>query len=381
MKTTIKVTVCIILSAVLALEAGSAQALEPELAGANLIVDDDGQQCPTAGYSTIGEALNRVEPGSTITVCAGTYAETLVIDSKPGLKLIGKDMPRIIPPRYYYAGSLISVWDSSNVVIQGLIVDGNYAFQPGSTNMTGIWFHDSSGTISQNIISHMRRSALDTSPYGIGIRLSSNPRTSLFTVKILSNTITDFQYAGISVSGNYKPIISRNLIQTISGPNDPSGILLDELAGGTISGNVITNNYGFEPGILNTGIKLVNTSNVKVTSNTITGSRTGVYLQGALLTAEANSISGNQILDCGTGVLIDTSAGGRANNNSIKGNKMISTLHYSLSTAGVRLDGAAAGNRITGNTIEGYFAGPVQDGGANTVVSGNKWKPFAAPGA
>ena len=44
-------------------------------APATLTVDNDSKDCPTAGYRTIRSAIADAQPGDTIYVCAGTYAE------------------------------------------------------------------------------------------------------------------------------------------------------------------------------------------------------------------------------------------------------------------------------------------------------------------
>ena len=40
---------------------------------AQILVDDDNVQCPTATFSNIQAAIDAASPGETIRVCAGTY--------------------------------------------------------------------------------------------------------------------------------------------------------------------------------------------------------------------------------------------------------------------------------------------------------------------
>ncbi|MBI2072722.1 MAG: hypothetical protein HYT81_06775, partial [Gemmatimonadetes bacterium] len=56
--------------------------------GRTLVVDDDGADCPHAGYSTIQAAVDAADPGVTILVCAGTYNERVLItgEAKNGLR-------------------------------------------------------------------------------------------------------------------------------------------------------------------------------------------------------------------------------------------------------------------------------------------------------
>lgn len=49
------------------------------LAKAPLVVDNDKVECPKAAYTTIQAAVNAASPGDTIRVCAGVYAEMVVI--------------------------------------------------------------------------------------------------------------------------------------------------------------------------------------------------------------------------------------------------------------------------------------------------------------
>src|SRR5271165_6351383 len=49
------------------------------LAWSNLVVASNKSVCPSAGYSTIQSAIDAVEPGGEIRVCAGVYAEQISI--------------------------------------------------------------------------------------------------------------------------------------------------------------------------------------------------------------------------------------------------------------------------------------------------------------
>ena len=52
--------------------------------GAQLTVDDNGVQCPTAGFTTIQAAVTAAAPGDTISICPGTYASaSQILVNKP----------------------------------------------------------------------------------------------------------------------------------------------------------------------------------------------------------------------------------------------------------------------------------------------------------
>jgi|GEM_PF-2020919 len=64
------------------------QVTDNSATGNPLIVDDDKAQCPTAGSTTIAAAIAAASAGSTITVCPGTYNETVTVN-KSGLTIKG----------------------------------------------------------------------------------------------------------------------------------------------------------------------------------------------------------------------------------------------------------------------------------------------------
>jgi len=49
---------------------------------ATLVVDDDGAQCAQAAYASIQPAVDAAQPGDTVKVCAGNYAEQVTV-AKP----------------------------------------------------------------------------------------------------------------------------------------------------------------------------------------------------------------------------------------------------------------------------------------------------------
>ncbi len=60
-------------------------------AAADLVVDDDGEQCPRADYTNLQDAVDAAQPGETLAVCPGLYAGTITIGAdKAGLTLRGR---------------------------------------------------------------------------------------------------------------------------------------------------------------------------------------------------------------------------------------------------------------------------------------------------
>ncbi|WP_149827485.1 hypothetical protein [Streptomyces tailanensis] len=85
MKKRLIVALCV--AAAAALTATPSRAAQTEL-----LVDDDGVQCPAATFTSIQAAVDAALPGATIRVCPGTYNE-VVTANKADLQLVGPSAP------------------------------------------------------------------------------------------------------------------------------------------------------------------------------------------------------------------------------------------------------------------------------------------------
>jgi pectin methylesterase-like acyl-CoA thioesterase len=82
MKKLTVLVVAVVMGALISLGGGLA------LAKAPLVVDNDKVECPKAAFTTIQAAVNAATPGDTIRVCAGVYAENVVIGpTKSGISV------------------------------------------------------------------------------------------------------------------------------------------------------------------------------------------------------------------------------------------------------------------------------------------------------
>ena len=97
-----------------------------------LVVDDDRVQCPNAAFSRIQDAVDAATPGAVIRVCKGNYAEQVAI-RKP--LTIAADSGAVVMPSAMRQNTTslvdgsplataILVTDTTDVTIEGLIVDG-----------------------------------------------------------------------------------------------------------------------------------------------------------------------------------------------------------------------------------------------------------------
>jgi hypothetical protein len=88
---------------------------------ATLVVDDDNVQCPTAQFHTVNAALVGAQPGDEITLCAGTYAEQIVMTTPHPIHGVpdGFTLPVIAP-----TSMPTFVSGSGNPVAAAIAVDG-----------------------------------------------------------------------------------------------------------------------------------------------------------------------------------------------------------------------------------------------------------------
>ncbi len=203
-----------------------------------LVVDDNGVQCPNAGYTTIQGAVAAAPSGATITVCPGNYYGAVSVD-KP-LRLVG-------PENSAYAQSNCMTSngddDTKDAIVHGGASTPGFIVNSDGVRISGFTIRDASGDAGIRSYHHQ------------GVWLSSNI--------VEENTIGIAISGGSSSSGN---LIQRNCIRNnnVSGSSAGTGIYSD---GGlkylTVSRNTFT-------GQQNGGILLLAPSNLANQHITIT---------------------------------------------------------------------------------------------------------------
>jgi hypothetical protein len=155
----------------------------PADAATTLIVDDDGVDCPSAGYTTITAALAVAGPGDTIQVCAGNYTEPSLVINDAELRMTGTGTA-VTHVHHGGGSSAILTIRAAWVVVEGLDLD---ATPPPlfSSDTSGIEINGASVTIQNNEIRNATSAAV--SPYG-----------SSRYVHIINNNIHDNQDGVIS---------------------------------------------------------------------------------------------------------------------------------------------------------------------------------------
>ena len=147
-------------------------ALASSADAATLSVDDDGDECPSAAYSSVQDAVDAADPGDTVTLCEGTYTEgsgapgtnAVTITKDLTIKGAGADLVTIQPTRSTASGGQIAagspvirdnvgnivaaVGGSSSPItvnLSGVSVRGN-----GVYSEVGVLYLDAQGTISRS---------------------------------------------------------------------------------------------------------------------------------------------------------------------------------------------------------------------------------------
>jgi parallel beta helix pectate lyase-like protein len=263
-----------------------------------LVVDDDKVECPNATFSRIQDAVDAASPGATIRVCKGNYAEQvaihkpLTIDADSGAVLIPGTMQQnttsLLDGSPFAAAILVA--DSTDVSIEGLIVDGaNNGVPQCSPRLFGIVFQNASGEISQVAIRNFKLgTGLGGCQSGTGIFVQSGGG-GISSVEIEKSTIHDFQKNGITANEVGTHVSVRGNVVTGIGPTTgaaQNGIQIGFGAGGAISKNTVTNNLWSPCSAVDactavaTNILVTQSDGVEVTDNDVGISQVGVFLHG-----------------------------------------------------------------------------------------------------
>ena len=221
---------------------------------ANILVDDDKVQCPSAQFTTIQSAVNAATSGDVIRVCAGTYPEQVTI-SKP-LTLRADNGVVVIPSGMTQNSTGAAGGDSiaaifvvqgvQDVDLDGFIVDGsNNGLTGCSPRLIGIDYENASGNIRHNAVRHISLGSADSgcqSGNGIEVETGSG---SASDVKINDNSVWDYQKNGITGNEQGTELsVDRNVVTGI-GPTPniaQNGIQIGFGAAGKVTNNTVADN-------------------------------------------------------------------------------------------------------------------------------------------
>jgi parallel beta-helix repeat protein len=311
---------------------------------ATLVVDDDRLQCPGAAFTSIQAAIDAAAQGDAIEVCAGTYAEQVVLGPGKDHLTLRSAQPlaaEIRAPATLSAGGIISVNGARNIAIREFKIAGPYAVTGCAPNiLSGIRLEGGvTATISSNHIAGIRPadSALDGCRFAYAINVvgaAQGQQGPPNSVTIEGNLIEGYLRGGIVVTGaNSNARIAANRLvgdgptpvygqfgmeilrgasveitandisrHQYTGPQSvqSSGITLVELSGkARVEGNRLSNN--------DRGISLFQVSNAAIRMNQAVGHP--LWGIGAFSNASDNSFRLNLARDNNVGDCVDHTTG------------------------------------------------------------------------
>ncbi len=282
-------------------------------------------------FATIQEAVNSASDGDVIVVSAGTYIEQVQVDGFTGLTIQAASGAEVIikaPENVVETGrtssdreisAVVTVENSSNVVIQGLTVDGDgkgntvdESDGAGAANYVGVFYRNASGSLLDVDVTGVRdpyeagetpggNAVVNGVQRGVGVQVDND---AILNFTMTGGSITDFQknatvfnkanlnVTGVTVTGNGdQTIIAQNGIQVLNST-------------GTISGNTITAIGYAGPAQAYSGAVLAyGNTDLNITNNTIIGANdentnskvVGIFVFESDAPNSGGSITGNVI--------------------------------------------------------------------------------------
>jgi Bacterial Ig domain len=371
----------------------------PTAFAATLSVDDDGQDCPAASFASIQQAVDAADPGDTIAICPGHYAEGagapgtsgLTITKSLVLKGAGADLVRISPKRSTATGGqiadegdfdiadgigdIVAVRGGSSVPITvdilGVTVDGN-----GVYSEAGIVYIDAQGAIFRsrvtNVVTSEAAGAYATTPgawrgphpgYGIAQVTSAGTTPAgagLRALGINNVRVDRYNRAGIFIDGN--------------GVVDNHGeVNASEIVGRILCQNFAADGNCSNPGLVTTGPLFgqdglraidgasLSFANSQVTSNLVNGTGAPVRQRwnASGTTMLDPGTAGNENLDEGAGVRL---VGADVPSSTITGNNIIDNAFGVINVLG---DGTTA-NPVAVNAPNNWWGLRFTGGGAGS---------------
>jgi nitrous oxidase accessory protein NosD len=347
-----------------------------------LVVDDDGAQCPGAAYSSLQAAVDAAKPGDRVTVCPGTYREQVRVD-KP-LRILAQG-GAVLAPSGMVANATNAAGDKAiaaallvdgagPVVIEGLTVDasanGLSACRPV---LVGVFFRNGSGRLSEVAVRGARLGAgLTGCQSGLGVLVESTAGAAS-DVEVLDSSIRGYQKNGVTaLDAGTRLTARRNVVSGagLAAAVAQNGLQIGPGARGVIEQNEVANHVWGGCSVdacafVATDVLVIEAADVTVRRNTLGTSQTGVYLDRA----SGARIIDNRILDTlvGDGVLV---VGDH--------NQVVANTITQADEAGVFLLGSD--NFVFANRIQDAPVGVWKwDGSTGNVIGGNKFRNVVIP--
>lgn len=373
--------------------------------------------CSASGihYTTIQAAVNAVELLNslprTVRVCPGTYTEQVSITASLTLEGVASgttDAAVVFPPLSGLvqngvdilgnpvAAQIFVASTSGSVTVSHLTVDGtgNNVAGCGFPTLEGIYFQNTSGTITDNNVRNQFQT--DYADYGgcqNGLAVNVESLTDSSVVTVSNNSVGTYQKNGITATGAATGPGSPGPVVTIhnnyivgmgamamnwqgvylsKGTAAENGIQVGFGASGAITANTVNDNIWGQDTSSDTsdaasGILIYASPGITVTTNDVGSAQFGIvavtdsfYGPADSNIIKSNAVAGTQIFDA-----IDVCS---------SSNKVQSNTIYGSTESGIHLDdscGSGNNNTATSNTINGACAGILLGTGSGNTYSPN----------
>jgi parallel beta-helix repeat protein len=290
-------------------------------------------------YPNISAAVSSAAAGSTVLVCPGIYAEQVVISKPLTLEGIsngtsaqavitvpGGGLPTMTSLLFGTVSPQLSV-TAGPVNITNISVDGSaFGGDSCTTILAGIYYGSgSSGTVNEVTVRNENNSNC-----GFGI-LTENETGPNDLVTIESSSIHDFDYVGIWVDSFLSPGALTAAIKNNYIDGGVTGIYIQSGTLGSVTGNLVA---------AASQTAIFASSAVSVSSNAVTNSQAGIWIQEPGISVTANKLSNDYV-----GIEFFESSG-----MTVKSNTIVN------STVGIEVD-CNAGNTVSGNVINDATTG------------------------
>jgi hypothetical protein len=346
-------------------------------------------------FATIQAAVNASPAGTTIDVCPGTYPEQVTIPKKLtviGIPNLPNDAAAVVAPN---GGVVVNATDifgnpvaaqifvdsATGVTISHLTVDGSANGLSGcSTNLEGIYYQNSSGTITDNAV---RNQILVPADEGcqVGLAINVESDTGTPTVVISNNSVRNYDKNGITASGPGGGAPAPNVTvkgNTVIGigataATAQNGIQIGFGATGSVTGNDVADDIYTGPIYGSSGILIYASSGITASGNTVESTQLAIvtatdptYGVADNASITSNHIGGTQNFDA-----IDLcSNGNTANSNTIFGSAQ-SGVHTDDECPGPGSSPSGNNNTVDNNTINEACAGILEGSGTGNTFSSN----------
>jgi parallel beta-helix repeat protein len=323
-----------------------------------------------ASYDNFSDAVAGSKDGGTILVCPGSYAEQFTITKNltiSGISSGNSGLPVIVPPAgglvqnivtYSVASGFLSntfvaaqiiVSPGVTATIRNISVDASNNNLPNCVVPVGIYFADSSGTVSHVAFRNQSTNCNSaTNPQGDGVFVQSNGSLPA-VVSVLNSSFHNPGWMAMHADGAGSNVTLKNNTAVGPGATSGNGILVESGAGAAaITNNSESNALPNGQGTGFWGILLNGCAgNSLVNANTLSNTQIGIYVSCSTNTVSGNTVFNSQldgVAVCGSGNTINGNTlddSGRAAVNLIQGCADANNLVYNNA-----VDGACTGSLV-----------------------------------